>query len=103
MNYTDEPNEILNKIRVLINNLETIEDLNFVREMITKSKRVKGVELKNSLEVGNSVKVVGAESKGITKGIIVKINRTKAVVDVEGHNRHFTIPFEMLIKYKQGA
>jgi len=98
VNYTNEPNKYLNKIRLMIDKLETIEDLNFVKEMVIKCKKIKAVEIRNDLIVGSSVKIIGAESRGIFRGTIVKINRSKAVVDVDGHVRHFTIPFEMLSK-----
>ena len=84
----------------LIDTLDSIDDLDLVREMVKNRSRKLARDTKSGLVVGEEVTISG--SNRIDTGKIVKINRTRAVVDCYDKNRdsmiHFTVPFSMIRK-----
>ena len=82
----------------LINTLDNIDDLNSVKEMIVDRRDSLSRKTKYSLIVGEEVKIVG--SGRIDSGKIIKINRTRAVIDCYDKNNdrnvEFTVPFSMI-------
>ena len=84
----------------LIDTLDSIDDLDLVREMVKTRSRKLAKDTKSGLIVGDEVTISG--SNRIDTGKIVKINRTRAVVDCYDKNRdsmiHFTVPFSMIRK-----
>ena len=90
---------------VLINTLDSIDDLNEAREMINDRRDSLARKTKYSLVVGEEVTITG--SGKIESGKIIKINRTKAVVDCFDKKRdcmvEYTVPFAMIRKVVQNA
>ena len=86
-----------------INTLDSIDDLDLVRSMIKTRSNELARKTKYNLIVGEEVTISG--SNRIDSGKIVKINRTRAVVDCWDEARasmiHFTVPFSMIRKVVQ--
>ena len=89
-----EKETMLWTIEKCINQLDNIDDLSIVLKLV-KSKR-KHLATNNAAEliIGEKVRITG--SGKIEEGIVVKINRTKAVIDVDGTS--WTVPFSMIRK-----
>ena len=87
-----------NDLIVLINTLDDIDDLNEVKEMIINRKESLGRQTKYNLIVGEEVNISG--SGRIDSGKIIKINRTRAIVECfdKNNNRNveFNVPFSMI-------
>jgi FKBP-type peptidyl-prolyl cis-trans isomerase 2 len=85
---------------VLINTLDNIDDLREVRTMVKDKLESLGRATKYNLVIGDKVRISG--SPKIEKGKIIKINRTKAVVDCFNHHKEhmgeWTVPFSMIVK-----
>jgi hypothetical protein len=76
-------------------NIHTQEQLNKVIESVKLRRRDLARKVISELVPGDSVLV---DSKGrLHKGTIRKINRTRAVVDMEGKGR-YTVPFSLIRK-----
>ena len=67
----------------------TISELTQVQSLI---QEVKTMKAKSALTVGADVFVVQKTKK--TPGVIEKINKTRAIVNMKG--RRYTVPFSML-------
>ena len=87
----------------LINTVDNIDDLNLIRSMVQVRNSELASETKSGLVIGDEVTISG--SNRIESGKIVKINRTRAVVDCYDKNRdnmiHYTVPFSMIRKVVQ--
>ena len=87
----------------LINTVDNIDDLNLIRSMVQVRNSELASETKSGLVIGDEVTISG--SNRIESGKIVKINRTRAVVDCYDKNRddmiHYTVPFSMIRKVAQ--
>ena len=87
-----------NDLLTLINTLDDIDDLNAVKDMVMDRRDSLGRQTKYNLIVGEEVKIVG--SGRIDSGKIIKINRTRAVIDCYDKNNdrnvEFTVPFSMI-------
>ena len=79
-----------------INGISTNEELNEVIQLIKiKQKQIrsmKAMDIKNSISVGSNV-IVNSRS-GSENGIVKKIKRTKAVVEIDG--RLWNCPLSLL-------
>ena len=88
---------------ILINTLDSIDDLNEIREMINDRRDSLARKTKYDLVVGEEVTISG--SGKIESGKIIKINRTKAVVDCFDKKRDcmvtYDVPFSMIRKVVQ--
>tara|TARA_R100001244_G_scaffold68747_1_gene56194 strand:- start:253 stop:519 length:267 start_codon:yes stop_codon:yes gene_type:complete len=84
----------LTEIEQKINKIEDLRELNLIQAWTKDRKRFLGNRLKYSLEVGDEVTV--NNGRGIDKGTITKINRTRAVVEMRGGS--WTVPFSMITK-----
>ena len=86
-----------------INTLDTIDDLNIVKSMINDRRDSLSRKTKYNLIIGEEVIIAG--SNKIETGKIVKINRTRAVVDCYDKNKdsmiHYNVPFSMIRKVAQ--
>ena len=95
--------DTFNDLFKLIDTLDTIDDLNIVKDMLGVRNSDLAKETKSGLIVGEEVTISG--SNRIDSGKIVKINRTRAVVDCYDKNRdsmiHYTVPFSMIRKVVQ--
>ena len=90
--------DILNEIRTQIHNLDSIDDLNIIRDIINNQRRYLAQKNAFGLIKGDKVKITG--SGKIEEGIIEKINRTRAVVMVGDVG--WNVPFEMIRKINNG-
>ena len=84
----------IDDIRGKISDLDSIDDLNIVRDLVRNQKKYLGQKNAFNLIKGDKVKITG--SGKIQEGTIEKINRTRAVVMVG--NVGWNVPFEMLRK-----
>tara|TARA_R100001594_G_scaffold75620_1_gene110381 strand:+ start:189 stop:530 length:342 start_codon:yes stop_codon:yes gene_type:complete len=81
-------------IEKLIKEINNLEQLRVIKDIINrKFKMIAQVE-GSMLNKGDLVKITG--SNKLEQGIVTKVNRTRAVVDVEGVS--WTVPFNMLSK-----
>ena len=87
----------------LIDTLDNIDDLDLVKEMLKTRSNTLARKTKYNLVIGEKVTISG--SNKIETGKIIKINRTRAVVDCYDKNRdcmiHYTVPFSMIRKVAQ--
>jgi dsDNA-specific endonuclease/ATPase MutS2 len=83
---------MLEQIKDLIFKIEDDRELKSIAKYIKARRQQVGFQMKFKLKVGDNVFV---DSNGITEdGTIIKINRTKAVVDLG--NGEWTVPFCMI-------
>ena len=71
-----------------------ISELRMIRSAISDRIKEVGSAVKYELKIGDSVIVTS--SKGVESGIINKINRTRAVVNLNGIQ--YNVPFAMITK-----
>ena len=92
---TEEREQSLFEIHRHIMFLATHEDLNKVSESIKMRRRDLSRQVMSELSVGASVLI---DNKGrVERGTIRKINRTRAVVDIENKGG-YNVPFSMIRK-----
>ena len=95
--------DTFNDLFKLIDTLDSIDDLDRVKNMLKVRTSDLSRKTKYNLVVGEEVTISG--SNRIDTGKIVKINRTRAVVDCYDKNRdsmiHYTVPFSMIRKVVQ--
>ena len=91
--------QLIDEIRTRISDVNSIEDLNILRDIITNQKKYLGQKNAFNLIKGDKVKIIG--SGKIEEAIIEKINRTRAVVMVG--NVGWNVPFEMIRKINSGS
>ena len=87
---------MLTEIESKINLIEDLRELQQIQQFVKERRRALGNRLKYELSVGDNV-VVNSRS-GREEGVITKINRTRAVVDMRGGS--WTVPFSMITKEK---
>jgi hypothetical protein len=85
---------MLNNIEKQINLIEDLRELRQIQQFVKDRKQSLGNRLKYALVVGDNVIV--HTDKGLDKGTITKINRTRAVVDMRSGS--WTVPFSMITK-----
>ena len=85
---------IYKEIRTKINQIEDIRDLQTITDIIKLRLKDLAAKTKRGLKIGDKVQIKG--SSKITRGTITKINRTKAVVNID--DRLWTVPFSMITK-----
>jgi len=85
-------------LSVLINTLDDIDDLKEVKELVTNRIESLGRKTKYNLIVGEKVRIAG--SGRVDSGKIIKINRTRAIVECfdknNDRNVEFNVPFSMI-------
>ena len=91
--------QLIDEIRTRISDVDNIDDLNIIKEIVSNQRKYLGQKNAFNLIKGDEVKIVG--SGKIEKGIIEKINRTRAVVMVG--NVGWNVPFEMIRKIDNGS
>jgi len=79
-----------------INSINSLEEMNSTIELIKLKHKSLKTEIRAktrcSIKVGS--KVIVESRDGDIKGVIVKINRTKAIVDMKGSN--WNVPLTMI-------
>ena len=96
-------NDTRNDLLILINTIDNLDDLSEIKIMVTNRRESLARKTKYDLVVGEEVEISG--SGKIESGKVIKINRTRAVVDCFDKNRkqmiHYTVPFSMIRKVVQ--
>jgi len=80
-----------------INAIDNMADLNVVIDVIrSKQKSLRAsvaAVAKTQFSVGDNVDIV-TRKKGVLKGVITKVNRTRAICDINGSS--FNVPFSIM-------
>lgn len=88
----------------LLNTIDSLDDLDLVTKMLKERKQQLASKTKHGLIVGEEVNING--SGKIEGGKIIKINRTRAVIDCfdknRGFNVEYTVPFSMIRRINNG-
>ena len=79
-----------------INVMTSKKDLRILKSVIDDRLKMVGHMVKYSLDRGDIVMVEGGRKLEKDKGTIVKINRTRAVVNING--KQWNVPFSMITK-----
>ena len=85
---------MLTEIEQKINLIEDVRELKQIQQFVKDRKRALGNRLKYELTVGDNVLVHA--SNGIEEGTVTKVNRTRAVVNID--DRSWNVPFSMITK-----
>ena len=80
------------QIEKSISGLNSLEDLRHIKSVVMDKITLVAKSNARKLKPGMKVKISG--SNRLEKGTIIKVNRTRAVVDVDGIQ--WTVPFSML-------
>ena len=83
---------MLNDIELKINQIEDIRELRQINQFVRNRRKAIGCRIKYALNVGDTVNVNG--TNGVERGVINKINRTRAVVVINAQK--WTVPFSMI-------
>ena len=86
--------ELIDRICSDIKDVKNINDLRVIGSTVKRAKEWIGVETASKLQIGDNVTV--SNGKSVDEGVIKKINRTRAVVDMRGSS--WTVPFSMITK-----
>ena len=79
-----------------INTMVSKKDLRILKSVIDDRLKMIGHMVKYSLDRGDIVMVEGGRKIGKEEGTIVKLNRTRAVVNINGTD--WNVPFSMITK-----
>ena len=79
-----------------INAMVSKKDLRILKSVIDDRLKIIGHMVKYSLDRGDIVMVEGGRKIGKEEGTIVKLNRTRAVVNING--KEWNVPFSMITK-----
>jgi len=85
---------MLTEIENKINKIEDLRELQQIQQFVKERRRALGNRLKYELSVGDNVVV--NSGRGRDEGVITKINRTRAVVNID--DRLWNVPFSMITK-----
>lgn len=83
----------LNKLVALIGKADK-NDLKYIKAAFKSRISAITANAKIGLSVGDKVKMTHAKIGGTKKGIIEKVNRTKVLVNIEGHS--WNVPMAMV-------
>ena len=83
---------MLTEIEKQINQIEDLRELQQIQSMVKDRKRAIGNRLKYTLSVGDEVQV--SNGGKTDSGKVIKINRTRAVIDMRGGS--WNVPFSMI-------
>ena len=84
----------LREIERQINLIEDIRELKAIQGFIKDRRSSLGNRLKYTLSIGERVAVNGG--RGIEEGYVIKINRTRAIVNID--DMKWNVPFAMISK-----
>ena len=86
----------LDDIQDRINKIEDVRDLRTIQQFIKDRRSYLGNKMKYKLLIGDNVKITGGSK--IECGVVQKINRTRAIVNID--DRRYSVPFSMITKEK---
>ena len=69
-----------------------MEDIDRIWNLIKSRRKRLSFDTAHAFKAGDKVRIVG--SNKIEKGIFVKANRSKALIDID--SRQWSVPFEMI-------
>ena len=84
------------KLILEINTMVSKKDLRILKSVIDDRLKIVGHMVKYSLDRGDIVTVEGGKKVNKEEGTIVKLNRTRAVVNINGTD--WNVPFSMITK-----
>ena len=93
MSNTNRQLETLGEIVTLINKVDNTENINILFNELKERRKAIGRNVGYSLSVGQIVLVRGNKI-GTEEGTIEKVNRTRAVINIEG--KSWNVPFSMI-------
>jgi hypothetical protein len=76
----------------LINEIDSLDDITKIVDFVKSKRKQLASNNATHLNIGQKVRISG--SNRIEEGVITKVNRSRAVVDVNGVS--WTVPFEMI-------
>ena len=79
-----------------INKVVDKSDLRILRDVVNDRIKMVGHMVKYSLDRGDIVMIEGGRKLEKEEGTIVKLNRTRAVVNING--KQWNVPFSMITK-----
>ena len=79
-----------------INDMYDVSDLRILRNVVSDRIKVVGSIIKYKLNKGDIVIIDSPRKELKEEGTIVKVNRTRAVVNIDG--KQWTVPFSMINK-----
>ena len=79
-----------------INTIVDKSDLRILRNVVNDRIQVVGSKIKHKLNRGDIVMVEGGRKLDKDEGTIVRLNRTRAVVNING--KEWNVPFSMITK-----
>lgn len=79
-----------------INTIVDKSDLRILRDVVSDRIKMVGQMVKYSLDRGDIVMVEGGRKLDKDEGTIVRLNRTRAVVNING--KEWNVPFSMITK-----
>ena len=84
----------LREIERQINLIEDLRELKAIQGFIKDRRSSLGSRIKYTLNIGERVAVNG--SRGLEEGYVIKINRTRAIVNID--DMKWNVPFSMITK-----
>ena len=93
MSNKNRQDEIISEITSLIHQVENTTHLNRVIDEVKQRRTSLGQQVKYKLVPGDKV-LVNGNKVGKEEGMIVKLNRTRALVSIEGIK--WNVPFSMI-------
>ena len=94
MSQTNRNDELLADITDNIRKIDNVNDLRLLSKEIKEQRNYIGRTIGNKLQRGDKVRV--SSGTGIEYGEVTKVNRTRAVVNID--DRSWNVPFSMITK-----
>tara|TARA_R110002020_G_scaffold283411_1_gene499154 strand:+ start:167 stop:466 length:300 start_codon:yes stop_codon:yes gene_type:complete len=94
MSEQNKNDELVENITESIRKITNTNCLRTIQKEIKEQKAYIGRKIGNQLQRGDDVRVNG--TNGIEHGTIVKVNRTRAIVNID--DMHWNVPFSMITK-----
>lgn len=94
MSEQNRNDELVENITDSIRKITNTNHLRTIQKEIKEQRAYIGRKIGNQLQRGDNVRVSG--TNGIEYGTIVKVNRTRAVVNID--DMHWNVPFSMITK-----
>ena len=94
MSEQNRNDELLADITDNIRKIDNVNDLRLLSKEIKEQRNYIGRTIGNQLQRGDKVRV--NSGTGIEYGEVIKVNRTRAVVQID--DRQWNVPFSMITK-----
>ena len=99
-NPNNRGNQMIERKEVLqtLMSMNDVNELRLIRSAI--NDRIEEVGSRVKYELKRDDKVIVTSKKGVELGTIIKVNRTRAVVNLDGKG-HYNVPFSMITRDKE--